>query len=232
MAATNLTSGSSAVAGTSFVTASVSPSSDRLILLSIYLRNGSSIDPSVSSVSGNGLTWQKITSVTYDTTSTSRRTIELWRAMGSSPSSGAITINTTESETGAEWIVDEISGTDTSGSNGSGAVVQSVTNTSTGTGVSSLTVTLGAFSSANNMTYGFFANDTGSDDTTAGSGFTRIGNVANADANVNSSLATEYRSDNDTSVDITWSSTSSTDRGGIAIEIKSASGNTVAWITA
>lgn len=215
----NLTSGSSSSAGSSFVTASISPSSNKLILLSVYIRNGSSVNPTVSSISGNGLTWERVNSITYDTSSTSRRTIELWRALGTA-SSGTITINTSESETGAEWIVDELTGIDTAGTNGSGAIVQSTTNSNTGTGVDNLTVTLGTFSGSNNATYGFFANDTGSDNTTAGTSFTRIGNVADSNANVNSSSATEFRSDNDTSVDITWSSTSSTDRGGIAIEIK------------
>lgn len=226
VSASNLTSGSSASAGTSFSTTSVSPTSDRLILLFVYLRNGSSTNPTVSSISGNSLTWVKVNSVTYDTTSSTRRSIEVWRALGTA-TSGAITITTTESETGAEWSVDEFSGIDTSGTNGSGAIVQSVTNTGTGTGVNSLTVTLAAFGSSNNGTYGAFGNDTGSDTTTAGTGFTKIGSIANSNANVNSSSATEFRNDNDTSVDITWSTSTSTDRGGIAIEIKAAASSLV-----
>jgi hypothetical protein len=218
----NLTSGSSAVAGTSFSTASITPTANNLVKIAVYLRNGSSINPTVSSISGNGLTWVKVASVVLDTSGSSRRAIEVWRAMGASPSAGAVTITTTESETGAAWAVDQFSGVDTSGTNGSGAIVQSVTNKDETGATNTLTVTLAAFADANNATYGAFADDTGSDTTTAGSGFSKLGDVGDANANVNTRFTTEFKSSNDTSVDLTWSTNPQSAMGGIAVEIKAA----------
>lgn len=213
--ASNLTTGSSNVAGTSWVTASVSPSTNALILVTFVARNGSSVQPTVSSISGLGLTWEKVTSVGVDTSGASRRTLELWRTMGT-PSAGTITITTGESDTGAVWSVDQITGVDTSGSNGSGAIVQSATNSDeTGT-ATSLTVTLGAFSSANNGTWGSFG--IASNPTfTVGSGFSQVSNIGSADANINSAIFNEFKSTNDTTVD----ETSTIDQiGGIALEVK------------
>lgn len=212
---TNLTSGSDSDGNSTATTASISPAADNLILLSITLRNGSSIDPSVSSVSGNGLTWVKIDSTVFDNSSTSRRTVELWRSMGASPSTGAITITASENETDINWSVDQSSGVDTSGTNGSGAIAQSAKNqdvTGTATG---LVVTLAAFGSANNATFGVF----GTDEVvtlTGGSGFTELAKINGAATPV--SILTEWKSTNDTTVDATTGSVVFI--GGIAIEIK------------
>jgi hypothetical protein len=111
----------------------------------------------------------------------------------------------------------EFSGIDTSGTDGSGAVVQSVTNS--GTPLSSLTVTLAAFGSVDNATYGTFSTNGNVTGWTPGSGFTLIHEQANATDGP--SFATEFRADNDTSVDATQPG--SGDMGGIAVEIKAAS---------
>lgn len=218
---TNLTSSSSATDGTSFSTASITPAANALILLTFLSRRGDSVEPAVpSSVTGNGLTWVQVNSIYYDTTSTSRRTLTVFRAMGASPSAGAVSITAPATLTSAVWSVDQFTGVDTSGTNGSGAVVQSVTNsTSSGT---SLTVTLSSFGDANNATFGAFGNADGLFSSTAGTGFSKLGDAA--DSETSSRCTTEWVSSNDTSVDMTFST--ATELGGIAIEIAAATAGT------
>lgn len=222
----NLTSGNEVHAGkTSWLTASVSPTANNLILLSVSVRNNSSIDPTISSVTGCGLTWVAINSVVYDAASISRRTVFLYRALGASPSSGQITITTGENDTDVCHCVDQASGIDTSGTNGSGAIVQSATNSAIGADPAILTITLGAFSSPINATYGGFSSD-GNETATAGSGFTLL---AQSQSSTNLSISSEWKSTNDTSVDMTWSVVG-VGVGGVAIEIKNAFPTAMTWV--
>lgn len=212
----NLTSGTETSSGP-WSTASVSPTSNALVLLAVSIRNGASTNPGTPSVSGNSLTWVLINSIVYDSTSGSRRAVFLFRAMGASPSSGAITITPAETDTDAAWVVDESTGVDTSGTNGSGAIVQSVTNKDESGTVSSLTVTLAAFGSTNNATYGTFGIGANTGTFTAGSGFS----ITAQETILNGvGIASEWKATNDTSVDISFSANEFF--GGIAIEIRSA----------
>jgi hypothetical protein len=230
VASAALTSGSSEVDGTSFATASVTPTADRLVLLAVAHQRDGSADPSaLSSVTGNGLTWVQVATVLYDTAGASHGRLSLWRTLGASPSAGAITMNAPETQIGAVWSVVEFSGADTTGTNGSGAIVQSVTNL--GSAVTSLTVTLAAFGSVDNATYGTFGANSALSTWTVGSGFTQLHVVANAAEGP--SLLSEFRVDNDTSVDATRPGGASGDVGGIAVEIQAAvaapEGVPIAW---
>lgn len=222
VAATNLTSKFSDNGSfTSIVTASISPSANNLILASVTSRRGDGANPSVPSLSGNGLTWVQVATIIWDTTSASRRTLTVFRAMGSSPSAGALTASWgAEVQTDICISVTQYSGVDTSGTNGSGAIVQSATNKDeTGT-ATSLTITLGAFGSVNNATFGALADGNGASETaSAGTGFTMKGS---AQCVVSDALSVydEFRSDNDTTVNFTW--TTGINAGGIACEIKAA----------
>lgn len=226
VSATNLTNGADAVDGTVFNTASITPTANNLVFLTFLSRRGDSVNPADPTVTGNGLTWVNIGSINYDTTSTSRRTLTLFRAMGSSPSTGAVQITAPATLTSCVWSVDQFSGVDTTGTNGSGAVVQVVTN-STASGTS-LTVTLAAFSDANNATFGAFGNSDQIFSSTAGTGFTKLGD--NGDADTSSRCTTEFKNSNDTSVDMSFSS--ATELGGIAVEIKAAATSTVKTLAA
>lgn len=213
-----LTSGSSATNGTSYNTAVVAPASNELVCIKVFSECvTANDDPIPSSITGNGLTWVLIDSQLVGDTFGG---ISWWRAMGASPSSGAITINFTDTQNGCLWNVIENGNVDTGGSSGSGAVVQSAKGNGTGT---TLTVTLGAFGSANNATQGAFGayTDTGNVmSVTPGTGFTEIYDIE-LDLGWKDSLASEWRVDNDTTVDVTWSQ--ATDNCcGIAIEIKEA----------
>lgn len=211
----NLTVGSKDTSGTSATTASVTPSANKLQLLSITCRKDTS-QPATPTISGNGLTWVLINTIYYDTTSGSRKSLWVFRAMGSSPSSGTITITFGETWTNCNWSLDEASGMDTSGTNGSGAIVQSATNKEDAGDGGILTVTLSAFASTNNATFGAFAGDPGTGTVTVGSGFTKLGTKDTATMN----LGTEYKNSNDTSVDATFDAVAGTSSGGVAIEIK------------
>ena len=217
---TNLTSGQDIDGGSGSVTASVSPTSNALQLLQINSKTGISVDPNQPTVTGNGLTWVAINSIVYDTTSSSRRRITLFRALGASPSSETIAIDFGgQNQTDVLWSLEEATGIDTSGTNGSGAIVQSATNKDETITTATLTVTLGAFSDINNATFGAFANYGSPTGVTAGAGFTLLGNIEDSLNALHSS--DEWKTANDTGVDLTFDQNSQ--MGGIAIEIKTAS---------
>jgi hypothetical protein len=226
----NLTSGANSGSITSQDTASISPTSNALILVAIMSRRGDSTEPTAPSLSGNGLTWVKITETYFDSSSSSRKKLSLFRAMGASPSSGVITISFgAETQTDVLWVIDQVTGADTSGTNGSGAVGGAAgTNIATnkqdpGSG-GAIEATLGAFSSTNNATYGAFSNDT-TINRTIGSGFTELA-FSQQFSNSNCVL-TEWKSTNDTSVDATFDSNAGACSGVIAIEINAATTNKV-----
>jgi len=221
---TALTSGSDGTNLSAYSTASVSPAGNALALIAVYNGNTAgtgSVYP--TSITGNGLTWVQVDSQTIDSAYDG---VSLWRAMGASPSTGVITINFAAAQEWCEWSVVEWTGVDTTGTNGSGAVVQSAKGGSTGTG---LTVTLSAFGSANNGTYGCtgawadYASSVLS--IAVGSGFTEQHEV-NLNLGWQESLQTQSLLSNDTTCDWAYDNnidgTGSDNCGGIAAEIKEA----------
>lgn len=218
----NLTSGSDTDGNSTASTASVSPSSNKLLLLTVVSRTGITADPNTPTATGNGLTWVAIDNLLWDTSSSSRKKTTVFRAMGASPSSGAIAIDFGgQNQTHVSWGLEEFTGMDTSGTNGSGAIVQTAKAYDDTTNESSFTVTLGAFSNSNNATFGAWGSADDTQTATAGTGFTKYSDVTISGAG-DPRLTTEFRNDNDTSVDISWSGTV-LEKGGIAIEIKNAS---------
>jgi len=200
-----------ATAGTTFTTASISPGADRLVLAWVAGRGTTLGSPTLS---GNGLTWVEVTTLTF----ANNGRMSLFRAMGASPTAGSVTITFPTSANRACWSIVEYAGVDTSGTNGSGAVVQSATGTAA---ASPITVTLGAFASANNVaTGGFVRISTAASAFTAGGGFTIYGQDSSANA---LGIATEGLAANDTTVDISAPNTSCTNppcMAGIAVELK------------
>jgi hypothetical protein len=225
IAAAALTGSNQTVNNTSFSTASITPTANRLVLALIYNRVSAGT-ASAPTLSGNGLTWVEVDSVQ---TAAARR-LTLFRAMGGSPSAGAVTIDCGGvTHIHCIWSIVEFSGVDTSGTNGSGAIVQS--DAINGAAATSLTVTLAAFSDVLNATYGGFmylANEAGT--TGNGGAYTQIHQVNQAENTT--SVISEYLLANDTSVDASW--TSSVASYGVAVEIKDAVGTpaaaTRAWV--
>lgn len=191
------------------VTADVSPTSNKLQLLMVFndQSSGAAVEPTVS---GCGLTWVKINTVNDIT----EYRVTLFRALGTVV--GAPCHLTIDFGAGAEWAVGytwtEFTGMDTTGTNGSGAIVQD--NTFKSTSTSTPTVDLGAFSSIDNATFGAVAIEVGSPAIAQGSGFTELGEAYHTIYGVES----EFRNDNDTSVD--WTVNSASQVQATAVEIK------------
>lgn len=212
---TALTSGGDGTDLSSYVTASITPTTNRLVLITI--QNSKGTGPATPTVTGCGLTWVQVATDTYNTIASSGKRLTVLRAMGTA-STGTLTIDYAgATQTGCSWSVAEFGGTDTSGTNGSGAIVQSGTAANDG-GATPPLVTLAAFGSPNNATYGAAAL-LGSTAMTAGSGFTQIHSVATTVPNIE--LQTEWRSTNDTTVDHAGGTTN--DWAAAAIEINAAS---------
>jgi hypothetical protein len=215
ISATNLTNDSSTVDATSFTTASISPGSNRLILLALSYRAASGTP--TPTVTGNGFTWTGIAGGEYGGGG-SRRQVRVWRAMGAAPSAGAVTFDFGASTIASiNWSIDEFSGVDTTGTEGSGAIVQSGS-TLNATSSTSITQTLSAFASTDNAAYGAVSN--GHNATfTVGSGFAALCNRSIGTDNI--SLLTEWVV-NDNTVDASWSAGTAL-RGIVALEIKAGS---------
>lgn len=215
---TNVTSGVDADGGSASTTASVSPTSNNLLLLSVTSRTGITAEPNQPTVTGLNLTWVVIgTNIYWDTDSSSRKKTTLFRALGT-VTNGTIAIDFGgQNQTNVIWSLEQVSGIDTSGTNGSGAIVQSATNKDEVTGGGTLTVTLAAFGSANNATYGTFASDSALTVTD----FTELSN------NTSSFNHTAiYKLANDTTVVENYATQASSKIGGIAIEIQNAVAST------
>lgn len=220
-----LTQGQDTTNATSFATASVTPGANNLILFGyVASRNISTACSTIeaNSVTGNSLTWVSVNRQCFSDAGAPTMIVELYRSMGASPSTGAVSFGFASTRVNAAWVIVECSGVDTSGTNGSGAVAQSAVNlVEPGT---SLTVTLSAFGSANNATFGLFGlvdNLT----ITPGSGFTELAEQIVTEGGTDAALQAEWKTGNDTTVDASWSSI---DAGGVAIEIKAAATTTTA----
>lgn len=191
----------------SYATGSFTPSANKLVLAAVY-----AVDlvaaAAPTGLSGNGLTWEKVDDVTV----AGIINISLWRAMGASPSTGALTATFDSAQIGCLISVSEHGGVNTGGSNGSAAVTHATHANGTGT---ALLVTLPTFTDAtNDGTYGVFAS--GNIPTqTQGSGFTKLSDVFGFDPQ--GRMFAEWKATSDTSVDGTLST--SQNWYGIAVEL-------------
>jgi len=197
-----------------YTTASIAPTGNELVLAMI-VNTRFTATPAVPTLSGNGLTWVQVATVTINPSTDHDMRLTLFRAMGASPSSGVVTINVggVDTHSGCAWVITEFSGVDTTGSDGANAIVQAVTNSDIAT-PTSLTVTLASFASATNAAYGGI-NVNSNPGITQGTGFTEIADIALTAPN--NKLETEFLASEDTSVD--WSWTGGQDCQGIAVEI-------------
>lgn len=198
----------------SYTSKNMSPLPNRLILAAVRSRKTDSTNPEVPTLSGCGVTWAQVATVIAGAGATRQR-LTVFRAFSADAVSGFITADFGGvNQSGVcVHVFDVAQSSDSGGTNGSAAVVQAVTNSGTGTTGS---VTLAAFGNANNGTIGFFAKSNTAN-TTAGAGF-----IESAEQTFGASnLQSEWRRDNDTGVDCSW--TGSTDWCGIAIEVKAGS---------
>lgn len=145
IARTSLTTGSDTTNTTAYTTASISPTAGALILVAVGATVGSGTTPAIS-VTGLGLTWVQV-----DQTVAGFRSVHLFRAMGT-PTAGAITITGASQLSSCLWQVTEFTGVDTSGTNGSGAIVQSVQSSPASS--ASCSVPFGSAVTSGNATFG------------------------------------------------------------------------------
>lgn len=205
---TNLTAGGQ-TAGTSATTASISPAANALVIVSVAnsVSSGTANLPTVTGASG---TW---TQIATKLDATNVRRVTLFRDLSASPGSGTLAISVAgQTQTFVEWSVDQITNVDTTGTHGSGAVVQSASNTSSGTSTG-ITVTLAALGSSNNVAFGYIRMNTIAP--VAGSGFVELNAVAISTGGAEAEWAT-----NKTAVAWTWASTAGSVPVAMAIEIK------------
>lgn len=212
IACTSLTSGFEDANQNSYTTASISPTANRLVLVAVgsVQTTDPPATPTISSYSEVATSSVAAASNYFRTT--------VFRSLSASPATGALTIDFGgATQIGGTWSVVECSNVDTSGTNGSGAIVQ--TKTDTAIDNTTLTITFdNPFGSVDNATYGAFSNNAAIA-ATEGSGFTELHDIQGASPN--RSLFTEYKNSNDSTVDASNGS-ALTDWTGVAIEIKMA----------
>jgi hypothetical protein len=210
---TLLTSGHDPTNTSTFTTASIAPAANALVTVAVLTHQSSAAAPDPT-LTGAGMTWQVVASVAYDGATPLDR-LTIFRAMSATPGSGPITIKTSVTVSNCQWIVSQWGGVDQSGTNGSGAIVQ--TKSASGASVTTLSPALAAFASASDVAYGAFAVANSSAIITAGSGFTTIAQQPSGEGTVGV-VMTEWAV-NKPAVTATWPSANA---GGLAVEIKAA----------
>ncbi len=222
--ATSLTTGGNTTCTSPQATASITPSANKLVLAWVVntMTASNTVTPTMS---GNGLTWVQVSTVTFNTIATPTHRLTLFRAMGASPTTGTASITVTGSPTGCSWSISEFGNVDTSGTNGSGAVVATNVNTNRSDSATSLTVTLpNALANSLNATAGGFSvNVNNATAITSAGSYVELG-----EANYNTpatDIQSQWQAAGSTTVNVTNTSGAI---AGIAVEIQHAPATTIA----
>lgn len=205
-----LTNGSDVTDALIYTTAAITSSANGLNLIAIENRQTTQDEP--TTVVSGGLSWTKVASVIIVG---SNRRLTVWRFLGQALASTTVVITYLATQTHCQWAILEFTGVDTSGTNGSGAVVQSPTNTNNAASHTVITNSLSAFGSSNNMCYAVFVVNNGVTGTPA-SGYTEDYDFQETEDVSTMEIAHKL---NDTSPSCTWSLTCSASLA-IAIEVK------------
>lgn len=170
----NWLAGSATTSGaTSYSTGSVTPTANALVIVTVINTKASA--PDTPTVSQNGHAYVQMDTVTFNTIASPVTRATTFRASQSSPGAGAVTADFGgATQTGCIIEVVEFWGADTSGSDGSGAVVQHVAwNRADSTTNPTLTITTP--SSTNNAIFFAVADSVSSaSDNTPPAGYTEI----------------------------------------------------------
>ncbi len=124
---------------------------NKLYLIVIYTET-SSTPATVSSLTAGSTTWVKIDSIDFSTTGSPKSTLNMFRAMPSSPATTSVTYST-DIASPTFFSIHEFDGMDTGGSDGADAIVQSSTTANNNGAGTTITTTLSAFGNANNATF-------------------------------------------------------------------------------
>lgn len=159
-----LTASSNTTALTTYTTASVTPTANRLVLVWAFGRGG---EPAPDSVTGNGITYSLVAA---STDATSVWSASLWAGSSPTPSAEAVSITFPAGRTGCLWRVEEWDGSSTP------AVRQFKVGKDTGNSQAA-SITLDASPQASSaVAAGFLKNVSGA--FTAGSDFTAGANLS------------------------------------------------------
>jgi hypothetical protein len=204
----HLTTGESNVDQNSYTTASVTPTANALQLLWVVQTATTVSGP--TSITGNGLTWVEVNRKAAGTSAL----IVLYRAMGSAPSPGTIAIafGAGDATTGCHWSLVEYRNVDTSGTNGSGAIVQNTANSASAN--TTCTIALSAFEHSNNV-HAYGVSHAASEATTPATGFQERGDVSHTLPSRGLETADAV---NDNSADPSWTTSSASI--WVAVEVK------------
>ena len=208
---TRLTSGNDVNNLRVYTTASIAPAPNALVTVAVLTHQSSAAAPAPTLTGGGMASWELVATVAYNG-STPLDRVSIFRAMSASPGSGPITITSSATVSNCQWIVSQWEGVETTGANGSGAIVQ--TGSTTGAAVTGLTVSLASFADAANAAYGVFGIANSSPIATAGSGFTAIDEVPSSESSPGDLFA-EWAF-NDNTINATWSSKAA---GALGVEI-------------
>lgn len=219
---TSMTGAASATDASSYTTASVSPSKNKLVIVGVLNTKGTTAD--TPTLSGNGLTWDQVQTNLFDS---DLKRVTMFRALSTStPTPGTITIDFGgATQTGCAWSVYEFSGIDRTGTNGANAIVQNDTQDVTNGG--SITATMAAFSSTANGATSICGNDQNGT-MTEEAGWSEIHDVATGTAPA-FTFHSMWIATNDNTATHDWANNN--DGGAIAVELKGGAdpteGNTI-----
>ena len=197
---TLLTAGNNPANAKVYTTASIAPAPNALVTVAVLGRNALGASPSPVVTGGGMASWTEVTSATFDVIGTPTRRISVYRAMSAAPGSGPLTITFSGTQGNAQWIVSQWTGVDETGTNGSGAIVQ--TGTANGDAVTALNVTLNPFTNVNDVAYGAFGVTRNTAVVNPGTGFIEISEQPSAETTTGD-LQAEWRA-NDNTVDASW----------------------------
>lgn len=223
MVPTLISAGYSGTDASAYATGNGSPTEDFLQLLEVATSRATS-DPSVpTSVTGCGLTWELEETVLYRQGTASNYRVSVYRALGT-PSGLPDAVDVDfggETQTSCALIWLEVPDVDTGGTNGSGALVQSVP--ANGTGLTP-TATLAAFGSGDNLALMFAAlRESGPFDPDGGGAtWQELGDVGGSTP-ILEATSIFQEGDADLSPATTMSVGTGSSWGAIALEIKAAS---------
>jgi hypothetical protein len=197
--ATHLSTDGLNSAASSYNTASVSLSANKLVLVCVGSNCGTGTTPNEPTLSGASRTWTKVSTQLDSDIATRRLTI--FRSLSSSSNSGTLTIDfNSQNQNRCEWSVSEFGGIILSGANGANAITNITNNTSNENAATYFSTTMAAFSNTKNATFGCIRTN-GAVTFTAGDGFTILGQKNNTAG----SICSEWKNTNDTTVDWTTS---------------------------
>lgn len=215
--ATNLLAEATTSGGSSYTTtASITPAANKLILAAVVVSVAATPTPTVS-LSGCGLTWVQV-GVTDQASNI--RTAYLFRAMGPSPTAGQLTATLGSAATSFLICVDQLDATDTSGTDGSGAISEVLIYNTTA-GDTSVSATFAGAVDPANAVYAAIGVEGTQELVTPGSGYTALGQTFIGAPS--SSLLTEFDASGTTTVTAgPWTGVTNAQAFLVAVEVAAA----------